>query len=332
VEIFELGRFPLSTGFTLPDAKLAFTTHGTLNPGKDNAILFPNFLGGTPEALEMWIGEGRPLDPSKYFIILPGLFGAGASSSPSNTPPPYDRAAFPPMHIADDVIAQQRLVSERFGIKELQLVLGWSVGALQMYEWAVRFPHMVKRAASIAGAPMPSAWTKLWVRTVWEEPLITDPAWNNGYYTDHTALEAGLRRAAHIMAVTLPPHEIYREELWRSAGFASVEDFVRGLFEGFALPQDPNDLINQAQKTRAADPAGGGDLNEALRRITAKFFIFAFTGDPMFPPDECRVDAERIPQARFRELGSLGGHLATFALFDQDRQALDDALREVLAS
>ena len=72
-EIFDLGDFQLSTGFILSNAKLAYKTHGKLNAAKDNAILFPHFLGGAPEALEIYIGEDRPLDPRKYLIILPGL-------------------------------------------------------------------------------------------------------------------------------------------------------------------------------------------------------------------------------------------------------------------
>lgn len=86
MELFELGEFRLRCGITLPGARLAYRTHGTLNEAKDNAILFPNFLGGPPEALEAWIGEGRPLDPAKYFIVLPGHFGSPPSSAPSNTP------------------------------------------------------------------------------------------------------------------------------------------------------------------------------------------------------------------------------------------------------
>ena len=97
------------------------------------------------------------------------------------------------------------------------------------------------------------------------------------------------------------------------------------------MPQDPNNLICQARKARVADPSQGGDLAAALRRITAKMWVIAFTGDPMFPPAECKRDAERIPNAQYRELVSVGGHLATFALFPQDRQALDAALQEVLA-
>lgn len=333
-EIFDLGNFQLSTGFTLPNAKLSYKTHGKLNATKDNAILFPHFLGGAPEALEIFIGEDRPLDPRKYFIILPGLFGNGVSSSPSNTAPPFDRGAFPQTNIADDVIAQQRLVTEKFGIDELYLVLGWSVGALQTYEWAVRFPHMVKRAASIAGAPKPSPWTRLWLHAVIEEPLTSDPAWNNGFYTDPQAVQGGLRRQGHGMALTLPPDGFYREgeEVWRSIGFASIDDFVSRFWEAFMLPQDPNNLITQARKTRAADPSGGEDIAVALRQIKAKMFVIAFTGDKMFPPQECKLDAERIPNAQYREVSSIGGHLTTFALTEQDRQAMDDVLQQVLTA
>ena len=120
IEIFELGDFQLSTGFTLPNAKLAYRTHGTLNKEKNNVILFPHFLAGSPDSLEMYIGQVRPFDPSQYFIVLPALFAGALSSSPSNTPPPFDRGAFPDTNIADDVIAQHRLLTEKFGIEEIQ--------------------------------------------------------------------------------------------------------------------------------------------------------------------------------------------------------------------
>ncbi len=331
---FKLGDFRLACGITLPSANLAYVTHGTLNAARDNAIVFPNFLGGTSQALEVWIGEGRPLDPRNYFIILPGQIGNGESSSPSNTGPPFDRGAFPPINIADDVIAQHKLLTENFGIREIQLVLGWSVGALQTYEWAVRFPQMVKRVASIAGAPIPSPWTRLWLYAVIEESLTSDPAWSNGFYKAPQDVQAGLRRMAHQMAITLPPVGFYREghEVWKKIGFSSLDDFIARFWQGFVLPLDPNNLITQARKARAADPSGGGDLAAALRQIQGKMFVFAFTGDRMFPPEECRFDAERIPNARFREIASECGHLATFALTAEDRQSIDGAIAEVLAA
>ena len=71
-EIFELGNFELESGITLPDAKLTFKTHGKLNASKDKVILFPHMWAGTPKAMEIFIGEDRPINPKKYFIILPG--------------------------------------------------------------------------------------------------------------------------------------------------------------------------------------------------------------------------------------------------------------------
>jgi homoserine O-acetyltransferase len=331
MDTFELGNFQLTTGYTIPNATLAYTTHGTLNDAKDNAVLFPNFLGGSDQALEIYIGEGRPLDPARHFVILPGQFGNGYSSSPSNTPPPFDRGAFPPINIADDVIAQHRLITEHFGISELQLVLGWSVGALQTFEWAVRFPQMVKRMASIAGAPQPSPWTLHWLYAVIEEPVTTDPAWNNGFYAAAMDVQAGLRRQAHIMALTLPPVGYMNPETLGALGFASAQDFVRGFFEGFMVPQDPNNVIVQARKARAADPGHGRSLRDALGGITAKTLIVAFNGDAMFPPQDGERHAGWIPGARYEQKTTRSGHLTTFALFPEDRDAVDSAIRDALA-
>jgi homoserine O-acetyltransferase len=334
MEIFDLGDFRLQCGATLPDATLAYKVHGTLNAAKDNAILFPSFLGGSPEALEAWIGEGRPLDPTRYCIVLPGHFGLPPTSSPSTTTAPYGRGAFPAVTIADDVVAQHRLLTEKFGITRLQLVLGWSVGGLQTYEWAVRYPDMVARMASIAGAPKPSPWTRLWLKTVTEEPFTADPAWRDGFYADKADLQGAARRVGHAAALTLAPDTFYRDgqEMWRPLGFASTDDFVVRFWENFWLSLEPGDVVAQARKARAADPAAGGDIAEALGRITAATAVVAFTGDHMFQPAECRLDAERIPGAQYHEVDSAYGHLATFSLSAQDVKAVDHILAELLAS
>jgi homoserine O-acetyltransferase len=106
--------------------------------------------------------------------------------------------------------------------------------------------------------------------------------WNNGFYTTAPDMQAGLRRQAHVMALTLPPVGYLRPENLSALGFASVDDFVRTFWEGFTVGQDPNNLICQARKARSADPAEGGDLATALGRITARATIVAFTGDVMF--------------------------------------------------
>ena len=130
-EIFEAGNLDLQSGETLRGAKLAYKTYGRLNANKDNVVVFPTFFGGKHTQNEGMIGEGKTLDPSKYFIIVPNMFGNSVSSSPSNAMPPYNRARFPAISLYDNVSTQYRLVTELFGINKIALVTGWSMGAQQ---------------------------------------------------------------------------------------------------------------------------------------------------------------------------------------------------------
>src|SRR5829696_9173526 len=120
-EIFELGDVQLQLGATLRDAKLAYKTYGTFDQAKNNVIVYPTWYSGQHYDNEWLIGDGMALDPAKYFIIVPNMLGNGLSSSPSNTPPPYDRSRFPKVTVYDNVSVQHRLVTEKFGIEKLAL-------------------------------------------------------------------------------------------------------------------------------------------------------------------------------------------------------------------
>ena len=99
VHHFELGDFALDCGVTLPKAQIAYTTYGTLNPGKDNVIVFPTWFVGSHLDVEWMIGDGKPLDTTKYFVVVAHMFANGHSSSPSNTPVPFDRGRFPKIKV-----------------------------------------------------------------------------------------------------------------------------------------------------------------------------------------------------------------------------------------
>jgi homoserine O-acetyltransferase len=103
------------------------------------------------------------LDPNRWFIIVPNMFGNGLSSSPSNTPPPWHRARFPQIAVRDNVAAQHRLVTEVFGIETPPLVLGWSMGAGQSYQWAVSHPEMVQRILRFCGSALSQAFYRNFV-------------------------------------------------------------------------------------------------------------------------------------------------------------------------
>ena len=151
-ELRDIGDLDLEEGGTLRGCKLAVATHGQLNAAKDNAILVPTWYSGTSKIIEQaYIGKGRALDPDKYFIVVVNQIGGGLSTSPHNAPDPIGMANFPKVRIGDDVRAQHKLLTGTFGLQSLALVVGGSMGAQQTYEWAVRYPEMVRRAAPIAG-------------------------------------------------------------------------------------------------------------------------------------------------------------------------------------
>ncbi|MEA3247239.1 MAG: hypothetical protein U9Q74_13890 [Gemmatimonadota bacterium] len=109
--VFDLGDVQLQKGSVLPDAKLGYATVGTLNERKDNVVVCPTWFTATPADTVAWMtGPERALNPEEWFIVVPNHFGAGVSSSPSNTPAPFDRGRFPLVTTYDNVDAQRRLL------------------------------------------------------------------------------------------------------------------------------------------------------------------------------------------------------------------------------
>lgn len=333
-ESFDLGDFELEEGGKLRGARLAYTTVGKLNARKDNAILFPHMYSGSSMHMKaFYVAPGMALDPEKYFIILPNMFGNGLSTSPHNSGFPINGGRFPATTIGDDVRAQHRLVTEKFGITELQLVLGWSMGAQQTYEWAARYPDMVKRAAPIAGTARCTPHDVLYTSVV-SDAIRSDPAWKNGFYTEAHACQDGLRRHARIFAMMGLCTEFYKQKAWTAVGFASMEDFLVGFWENWFLPMDPNNLLHMLSKWQRGDvgKVAGGCLKTALSRITAKTCVIAFQEDMFVPVRDCEFEQKLIPGARLKVIPSLWGHFTMVGLIPEDKKAIDDTLKELLAS
>ncbi len=333
-ETFNLGDFDLENGSRLRNLTLAYTTFGKLSPRKDNSILFPTWYSGTSKILEQaYIGKGRALDPSRYFIILVNQIGNGLSISPHNTPSPFNAAAFPRVRIGDDTRAQHRLVTEKFGIERLELVLGGSMGAQQTYDWAVRFPDAVKRAAPIAGLAKGTPHNRLLVET-FTEAITSDPAWDGGWYSPASAVHRGLRRQAKLFAAAGFTPRLFNEAGWRDLGFTTAADFVTGFVENHFLPQDPNNLILLLSKWRDNDVSriAGGSLEAALCRITARLFVIAIEEDAFFPLSDIRAEQKLIPKSELKTLSSAWGHLALFGADPAFNERIDAYLKELLAA
>ncbi len=336
-DLISVGRLDLEDGGTIPDCQLAVATFGTLNDAKDNAILVTTWYSGTHQIFrDVYIGPEHALNPERYFIVVVNQIGNGLSTSPHNTDGPNAEIAmsrFPKVRIGDDVVAQERLLREHFGIERLQLVTGGSMGAQQTYEWAVRFPDKVLRAAAMAGTAQNTPHDQLFA-TVLGEAITSDPAWNDGEYKSNADVVAGLERHARVWGVMGFSTEFWKLEVWRALAFESKEGFLEGFLQPYFTAMDPNDLLAMAWKWQQGDVTRhtGGDLAAALGRITAKTFVMPINEDMFFPVRDCRAEQEMIAGSELRVVEDILGHLGLFGVAPTFMEQIDRHLGELLAT
>ncbi|MBM6401825.1 alpha/beta fold hydrolase [Phycicoccus sonneratiae] len=339
-ELLRVGRFELEEGGVIPDLHLAVATFGELNEAKDNAILVPTWFSGTHATWwQVYIGEGRALDPSRWFIAVVNQIGNGMSTSPHTTDDTsIAMSRFPDVRIGDDVRAQEQLMREHFGIERFALVVGGSMGAQQTWEWAVRFPDKVLRAAPIAGTAQNTPHDFLFTRTLMDA-ITSDPGWNGGEYASHEEVAAGLARHADIWATMGLTTDFWKTEFWRGIPpiaegleFSTYEEFQQNFTRTLFGMMDPNALLSMGWKWQRGDVArnAGGDLAAALGRITAKTFVMPIEQDMFFPPRDCEPEAAMTPGAEVRMLHSIAGHFGLFGFEQSYLDEVDAHLRELL--
>jgi len=333
-ELHSIGDLHLEQGGTIRDCQLAVATFGSLNAAADNAILVPTWYSGTSKVMQQaYIGKGRALDPDTYFMIVVNQIGNGLSTSPHNTPMPGGRGHFPRVRIGDDVCAQHKLLTERFGIDKLALVVGGSMGAQQTYEWAVRYPDMVRRAAPIAGTATTTLHDALFVDTL-VDAIISDPGYKSGFYESACEVREGLLRHARLWALMGWSTEFFAAGRPAQLGFTSLDDFIVNFMFGYFMPMDPNNLLCMAWKWQCGDVSRHtcGDLAAALGRVKAKMYVLPISHDMFFPPADCERECKLVPGAEFRVLNSIDGHLALFGADANFLGQLDGHLKELLAT
>lgn len=332
-EVFEVDRLELEGGATLVGARLAYKTYGTLNARRDNVIVYPTWFPAQHQDNEWLIGPGKALDPDRYLIVVPNTLGNGLSSSPSNTPQPYDRARFPNVTVRDNVHLQHRMLVERFGIETVALVTGWSMAGQQAYQWAVSYPDMVQRIAPFCSSARTSPHNVVFLEGP-QAALRADAAWAGGWYTAPPT--AGLRAFGRVFAGWALSQTFYREHLYLDMGYTSLEDFLVRLWEGNFMRRDANNLLALAWTWQHADisttPGHNGNLAAALQSISAKALVMPGSTDLYFTPEDSQLEVLHLRDAVYRPIPSIWGHQAGRGIAAQDAAFIDDHLRELLGS
>ena len=331
--IFELGTVPLQNGGALRHARLAYATYGTLGPGADNVVLLPTFFTGTHVRNELLFGPGRAIDPARHFIVSVNLFGNGYSSSPSNAAPPQDGPRFPRITLFDNVACQHRLLTEHLGVRRIALVLGWSMAALQAYQWAAQYPDLVGAILPYCGSARCSALNYAFLDGP-KAALQADCTWNGGDYT--TPPEKGLRAFARVYLAWAYSHRFFADKLYRQIGFESFEDLVLD-WEQDHLGWDANDLIAKIWSWQHADISDNdiyrGDFRRALQSIEARAIVMPCSTDQYFVPEDNAAEVTAMKHAELRLFNSPWGHcVGSPGRVPEFLKALDEAAAALLGS
>ena len=326
---FPIEQFETQGGETL-DINLVYAVHGALNDRKDNCILVMTSYSATHEDAEDLFAPSDVLDLSDYCVVVVNMLANSESSSPSNTPPPFDGPRFPLMTVHDNVRAQHLLVTQGLSVDHLRLVMGFSMGGLQTFEWGAQHSHMVDAILPICGAARISTHNWLFVEGA-KAAMLADQNFKGGDY--ETPPEVGMEAFAKVYAGWVFSQDFFREALYKDMGMDSVDDVIE-FMKGYFGRREPNDLLGMLATWQAANIANNdrfnGDFDSALKAITARAIVMPGGTDLYFRVADSEYEVSQMPNAELRVIDSKLGHVAGSGLDPIGKAAIDQAIVDLL--
>jgi len=358
--------FRLWKGGEVAGAQVAYECWGELNAACSNAILL--FTGLSPSAhaassppspepgwWERMIGPGRAIDTDRYFVMcvnsLGSCFGStGPASANPATGKPW-RLEFPELSVED--IARAGFEAARtLGIRQLDTVIGPSLGGMVVVAFAAVAPGGARRLVSISGSSAASPFA-IALRAVQREAVMSDPAWNRGQYGENEhGPQAGMRIARKLGTITYRSAAEWSGRFGRAGltevgqraveaalarvpeGFGprfAVETYLEAQAEKFVRVFDPNCYLYLSRAMDCFDVAAHGAATEVYRRSGVRqALVIGVESDFLFRVEEqarIAADFEAAGVATtFTRLHSIEGHDA----FLVDLPHFDAAIRGFL--
>ncbi len=328
----------LDSGKVLNDVNVAYETYGELNKEKSNAILICHALTGDAHAAgwhegakkpgwwEIAIGPGKAIDTEKYFVICSNVLGGcKGTTGPSSINPETGKEyglEFPVITISDMVKVQKKLI-DHFEINQLYAVIGGSMGGMQVLEWMVSYPKMMKKAMPIATAAM-SYPQQIAFNAVGRQSIFSDPNWNGGnYYETGKIPRSGLSLARMIAHITYLSDESMDIKFGRglqdkdeiSYDFTvdfQVESYLKYQGESFVKRFDANSYLYITKAVDLFDLSISNSLIDGLKDVECKVEVISVDSDWLYPTEQSTeivtaLNANDV-EVSFSEIKSNYGH------------------------
>lgn len=339
--------FRVDGGAVLPRWEIAYETYGELNAARDNAVLVCHALSGSqhaagfyadaPKNIGWWdnfIGPGKPLDTTKFFVLSANNLGGCHGSTGPRHPHPEDGLPYGsrfPLVTVEDWVRAQKLLAERLGIGRFAAVVGGSLGGMQALRWAMDYPDAIGAAVIIAASARLTAFN-IAFNDIARCAIMKDEKFYGGdFYQHNDSPRDGLsiaRMLGHVTylsdlhmaerfgrtrrvgadaadAADAPPQAAYGIEF-------EVESYLRYQGEKFSQHFDANTYLLMTKALDYFNPAGDGELTDALAAATAEFFLLSFSSDGRFPPAHSREMVRALlaagKRASYMEMETRAGH------------------------
>jgi len=312
----------LEHGDRLSGVNVAYETYGKINNEKSNAILVCHALSGDAHAggwhkedekpgwWDIIIGPGKALDTDKFFVICSNVLGGckgttGPSSINSKTGKPYGLDF--PFITVKDMVNVQKMLLDHLDIDKLFAVVGGSFGGMQVLQWCVSYPDMVRLAVPIATSAYSSP-QQIAFNEVGRRAITSDPDWISGNYYGRTPPARGLSLARMIGHITYLSDESMHQKFGRKLqdkseyGFDftsldfQVESYLSYHGDAFVKRFDANSYLYITKAIDYFDLTKKGSLSlaEALKSVKAKFLVISISSDWLYPPYQCKEIAEAL--------------------------------------
>ena len=296
---FVIHDFTFRSGETLPQLTIGYTTIG--QPQKNhrgeitNAILLLHGTSGTanswflPSLSNALYGAGQPFNAQRYYLIIPDGIGLGRSSKPSDGL----RAKFPRYGYNDMVDAAVHVVKDGLHVNHLKAVVGTSMGGMQTWLFAERYPDFMDGAIAVASTPMAVSGRNMMWRQLLIHSIRAAPDWQGGEYIESPEefqrvwplFGIMTDGAAHLQAI-VPT---------RDKAIAQYDILVSN-----ARPLDANDMLYRFEASADYNP------QPDLEKIIVPFLAINFQDD-MLNPAELGVLEQEMPRVRYGKFIILSG-------------------------
>jgi len=330
----------LHRGGVIEQPIVAYECWGRLNSARDNTVLL--FTGLSPPAhaasshadptpgwWESMIGEGRPIDTRRFFVVCVNSLGSPfGSSGPASIDPGNGRPygiGFPEISV-EDIASAGREALRSLGIPRVTAVIGSSLGGMTVLAYCALFPDEVDHLVTISGAARAAPFA-IALRSLQREMVRSDPAWRGGNYEPGRGPRLGLRLARKLGTITYRSAAEWDERFGRrrvpeTAGLSGdfrpqfeVEAYLEHQALRFADSFDANAYLYLSRAMDQFDLAdhGEGSLAAAFAKFRLRrALVIGVETDLLFPIDQQREIADhlRVPgrDVEFHAFPSLQGH------------------------